>query len=162
MSNIGSKILFLFCFFRESKSSPTKTPTPTKEKIPTVMSKEEENMQTEDAGTPSSEASASASWGGWFSNTFVQAREKSSEMLNYLKQDLSEFSETVQEAGREIKDKLKLEDTMKTAVNVVGTRANVVLEQMSTIFGIGPDDEDEELVMGQPTPRTRVRVSDTL
>ena len=123
------------------------------------MAKEEE--KTEKVESPlSEEASASGgSWGGWFSSTFVQAKEKSSEMLNYLKQDLSEFTETVQEAGREIKDKLNLEDTMKTAVNVVGTRANVVLEQMSTIFGIGPDDEDEELVLGQPTPRNRVRVS---
>jgi hypothetical protein len=100
---------------------------------------------------------AAGGWGGWLSSTLVSAKEKSSEMFNYLKQDLSEFTETVQEAGREIKDKLKLEDTMKTAVTAVGTKANVVLEQMSTIFGIGPDDEDEELVMGRPTARTRVR-----
>lgn len=42
-------------------------------------------------------------------------------------------------------------------VNSVGTKANVVLEQMSTIFGIGPDDDDEEMILGRPSPRTRVR-----
>jgi hypothetical protein len=58
-----------------------------------------------------------------------------------LKQDLSEFTETVSEAGRDLKDKLKIEENAKQAVSVVGEKMNVVLEQMSTIFGVGPDDD---------------------
>lgn len=60
--------------------------------------------------------------------------------LQYLKQDLSEFTETVSEAGRDLKDKLKIEENAMQAVNVVGEKLNVALEQMSTIFGVGPDD----------------------
>lgn len=58
-----------------------------------------------------------------------------------MKQDLSEFTETVSEAGRDLKDKLKIEENAMQAVNVVGEKFNVALEQMSTIFGVGPDDE---------------------
>lgn len=54
---------------------------------------------------------------------------------------MTEFTETVSEAGRDLKDKLKIEENAKQAASVVGERMNVVLEQMSTIFGVGPEDE---------------------
>jgi hypothetical protein len=73
----------------------------------------------------------------------ASAKEKSTEMLQYLKQDLSEFGESVQEAGRDLKEKLNLEDTAKTAVNTVGSKVNTILEQVSTIFGVAPDDDEE-------------------
>jgi hypothetical protein len=91
-------------------------------------------------------------WSGWFTSTIASAKEKSNEMYQYLKQDLSEFSETVSEAGRDLKDKLKLEENANKAVTVVGEKMNVVLEQMSTIFGVGPDDDDEAFFVGSSGP----------
>jgi len=79
-------------------------------------------------------------------------------MLQYLKQDLSEFTETVSEAGRDLKDKLKLEENANKAVTVVGEKVGVVLEQMSTIFGVGPDDEDEAYYVGSSGPHVVDRI----
>jgi len=100
----------------------------------------------EDMMTPEDEQGAS--WSGWFSSTINSAKEKSNEMFQFLKQDISEFTETVSEAGRDLKDKLNIEENAKSAVNVVGEKVNVVLEQMSTIFGVGPEDDDEEVIVG--------------
>jgi len=90
---------------------------------------------------------AVAGFSSWFTSTMSTAKEKSTEMFQYLKQDFTEFSETVSEASKDFKDKLKLEDTAKTAVQTVASKASIVLDQMSTIFGVGPDDDDEALVM---------------
>jgi len=96
---------------------------------------------------------AGGSWSGWFSTTIASAKEKSTEMLQYLKQDLSEFGESVQEAGRDLKEKLNLEDTAKTAVTTVGTKMNQMLEQVSTIFGVAPeDDEETAMYVGKSGP----------
>lgn len=125
----------------------------------------EENVMVEDTDVAGGEeaegAEGGASWSGWFTSTMASAKERSTEMLQYLKQDLSEFSETVSEAGRDLKDKLKLEENAKTAANVVGERMNVVLEQMSNIFGVGPDDDDEAVIVGRSGPMLvdRVQVS---
>jgi len=117
------------------KTSPEDVPKP-KEDL------EEKEQEQDDA----------SGWGGWFNNTFVTAKEKSNEMFQYLKQDFSEFSDTVQEAGRDLKEKLKLEDTAKTAVASVGTKMNTLLEQVSTIFGVAPEDDDEEIIVSANGP----------
>ena len=113
------------------------------------MSRGEETLKdegkketTSGAGAGSEEASGE-SWSSWFSTNLASAKEKSTEMLQYLKQDLSEFGESVQEAGRDLKDKLKLEDTAKTAVSSMGSKVNTILEQVSTIFGVSPEDDEE-------------------
>lgn len=104
---------------------------------------------------------AVAGFSSWFSSTITSAKEKSNEMLQYLKQDFTEFSETVKEASTTLNEKLKLEDTAKSAVQTVTNTATTVLDQMSTIFGVGPDDDDEAIVMneGGPVIVDRVKVS---
>ena len=82
---------------------------------------------------------------GWFSTTLNSAKEKSAEMYEYVKQDLTEFGDSVQEVSRDLKEKLKLEDTARSAVCTLGDTMNLVMDQVSTIFGVGPDDEDEEV-----------------
>lgn len=70
-------------------------------------------------------------------------------MYQYIRQDLSEFGETVQEASRDLKEKLKLEENARSAVCTVGDTMNTILDQVSTIFGVGPDDEEvEEILVG--------------
>ncbi|XP_021943224.1 BSD domain-containing protein 1 [Folsomia candida] len=127
-----------------STSSPTTT-TPTT--VTPTTTTEEKKVEVADENAEDAGATGE-SWSGWFSSTINSAKEKSNEMLQYLKQDLSEFTETVSEAGRDLKDKLKIEENAMQAVNVVGEKFNVALEQMSTIFGVGPDDEDEEVIVG--------------
>ncbi|ODM91661.1 BSD domain-containing protein 1 [Orchesella cincta] len=85
----------------------------------------------------------------WFSSTFSTAKEKSSEMYEYLKEDFSELSHSVSEASKDLKDKLHIDDqTFKSAVDSVTSTASLVLDQMSTIFGVGPDDDDEAITVG--------------
>lgn len=120
-----------------------------------------ENESTEEDDEEISLGAAVAGFSSWFSSTISTAKEKSSEMFQYLKQDFSEFSDTVSEASKDLKEKLKLEDTAKSAVQTMTTQANIVLDQMSTIFGVGPDDEDEETIVmraGGPVVVDRVKV----
>jgi hypothetical protein len=130
-----------------------KIPTPTKEAD--TLSESEEPVKIEyENKEDEEEAGASSSWGGWFSSQINTAKAKSNEMYQYLKQDFNEFSETVQEAGRDLKEKLKLEESAKTAAEVVGSKVNTILEQVSTIFGVAPDDDDEGItyIVGKGGP----------
>jgi len=156
-------------------SSPkgSTTSSPTKEKGPPgEKAGEEKKMMMEDGDYNKDEKTveekeeivpdeqgATGGWGGWLSTTLSSAKEKSTEMFQYLKQDLSEFGETVQEAGRDLKDKLKLEDTAKTAVNTVGEKMNTILEQVSSIFGVAPeDDEDTTMIVTKDGPLVLSRI----
>jgi len=99
------------------------------------------------------ENAAADGWGSWFTKSFESAKFKSNEMFEYLKQDISEFGESIQEAGRDLKDKLKLEDTAKAAAETVGEKVNSLLEQVSSIFGVEPEDDDEtSLRVGKDGP----------
>jgi len=112
---------------------------------------EDQTLQHEEEAVHSQkdEEGEAVGWSTWFTSTVSSAKEKSSEMFQYLKQDLSEFGGTVQEAGKDLKDKLNLEDTAKSAVTHMGNTVNVLLEQVSTIFGVGPDDDDEAICIGK-------------
>ncbi|CAL8128283.1 unnamed protein product [Orchesella dallaii] len=119
-----------------------------------------EDINLEGAGgnkEPDSEntfGSAVAGLSNWFSSTVSTAKEKSSEMYEYLKEDFSEISLTVSEASKDLKEKLKIDDqSFKHAVESVTSTASLVLDQMSNIFGVGPDDgdDDEEITVGGPT-----------
>jgi len=116
--------------------------------------------ESEDKEDDEEVAGASSSWGGWLTSTITNAKAKSTEMYQYLKQDFNEFSETVQEAGRDLKEKLKLEDTAKNAAEVVGSKFTTVMEQVSTIFGVAPDDDDEGIsyIVGKGGPQVISRL----
>ncbi|ODN04396.1 BSD domain-containing protein 1 [Orchesella cincta] len=119
--------------------------TPTEQETP--ENKPKETVEEIDDEEEITLGAAVAGFSSWFTSTMSSAKEKSSEMFQYLKQDFSEFSETVSEASKDLKDKLKLEDTVKSAVQTVTSKSSLVLDQMSTIFGVGPDDDDEEIIM---------------
>lgn len=152
------------------KTSPTKSSSIKSSPASVSLVKDEEEVietpHTEDGSTEDDDeeislGAAVAGFSSWFTSTMSTAKEKSSEMFQYLKQDFSEFSDTVSEASKDLKDKLKLEDTAKSAVQTISTKANIVLDQMSTIFGVGPDDEDEEAIVmrsGEPVVVDRVKV----
>jgi len=110
----------------------------------------------------SEEAAGTSSWGGWFSSTLSSAKEKSTEMYQYIKQDLTEFGESVQEVSRDLKDKLKLEDTVRSATCTVGDTMNTIFDQVSTIFGVGPDDDDETILVGDANSMNNRRVQNKI
>lgn len=157
---------------KEIEESPKETEpiTPTAETIASSSTpegdaeKKEEKPEIAEEEEELNLGAAVAGISSWFTSTISSAKEKSSEMLQYLKQDFTEFSETVSEASTNLKDKLKLEDTARSAVQTVTSKASIVLDQMSTIFGVGPDDDDEAIVMPgtSSTPVDRLKVSDLL
>lgn len=142
---------------KSASSSKASSPLAEVEKPVVATASEQEVLEaTPTVTTPTTEeiddeeitlGAAVAGFSSWFTSTISSAKEKSSEMFQYLKQDFSEFSETVSEASKDLKDKLNMEETAKSAVQTVTSKASLVLDQMSTIFGVGPDDDDEEIIM---------------
>ncbi|KAK7867046.1 hypothetical protein R5R35_005686 [Gryllus longicercus] len=102
--------------------------------------------------------------GSWWDSWYKAAKDKSVEVLEFVKRDLDEFSTAVKSEASNVvttttsalKDKLKLDEPESTA-NSVKRSVSSFLGQVSNALSPPPQDEDEEAIMifnSQPVPLT--------
>lgn len=102
--------------------------------------------------------------GSWWDSWYKAAKDKSVEVLEFVKRDLDEFSTVVKSEASNVvstttsalKDKLKLDEPESTA-NSVKRSVSSFLGQVSNALSPPPQDEDEEAIMihnSQPVPLT--------
>ncbi|ERL88267.1 BSD domain-containing protein 1-A isoform X1 [Dendroctonus ponderosae] len=105
-----------------------------------------ENSDTNPAQTSSNE--------GWFNSWLSAVKNKSTEVLEFVKKDLEEFgtavkneaTSVVSSAGSVMEKTLSLESPDSTA-NTVKRSFSTFLGQMNTVLNPGPDDEDTEILI---------------
>ncbi|XP_050297325.1 hyaluronan-binding protein 2-like isoform X2 [Anthonomus grandis grandis] len=91
---------------------------------------------------------------GWFNSWLSAAKNKSTEVLEFVKKDLEEFgtavkneaSSVVSSAGSVMEKTLSLESPDST-VNSVKRSFSTFLGQMNTVLNPSPDDEDTEILI---------------
>ncbi|XP_071448817.1 BSD domain-containing protein 1-like [Hetaerina americana] len=96
------------------------------------------------------------SGGGWWGSWYTAAKNKSAEVLEFVRRDLDEISSAVSieasnvvsSTASVIKDKLNLEDSDSTA-STVKRSISSFLGQVSTVLNPVPEDEDEEAMVIQ-------------
>lgn len=102
--------------------------------------------------------------GSWWDSWYQAAKDKSVEVLEFVRRDLDEFSTVVKSEASSVvssttsvlKDKLKLDEPESTA-NSVKRSVSSFLGQVSHALSPPPQDEDEEAIMifnSQPVPLT--------
>ncbi|XP_059471165.1 BSD domain-containing protein 1-like isoform X2 [Neocloeon triangulifer] len=104
------------------------------------------------AGSGQDQASGGWSWG----SIFQAARDKSAEVMEFVKRDLDEFSvamsnqasNVVTSTATVLKDKLKLDDEESTAGSMKKS-ISTLLGQVNEVLNPQPDDEDEEAMVIQ-------------
>ncbi|XP_046386400.1 BSD domain-containing protein 1-like [Ischnura elegans] len=96
------------------------------------------------------------SGGGWWGSWYTAAKNKSAEVLEFVRRDLDEISSAVSieasnvvsSTASVIKDKLNLEDSDSTA-STVKRSISSFLGQVSNVLNPVPEDEDEEAMVIQ-------------
>lgn len=96
------------------------------------------------------------SGGGWWGSWYQAAKNKSAEVLEFVRRDLDEISSAVtieasnvvSSTASVIKDKLHLEDSDSTA-STVKRSISSFLGQVSNVLNPVPEDEDEEAMVIQ-------------
>ncbi|CAH1121918.1 unnamed protein product [Ceutorhynchus assimilis] len=91
---------------------------------------------------------------GWFNSWLNSAKNKSTEVLEFVKKDLEEFGTAVKNeasslmtsAGSVVEQTLRLESPNSTASNVKRS-FSTFLGQVNTVLNPSPDDEDTEILI---------------
>ncbi|XP_066260710.1 BSD domain-containing protein 1-like isoform X2 [Euwallacea similis] len=107
-----------------------------------------DNTETPSDSTPTSNTSS------WFNSWLNAAKNKSTEVLEFVKKDLEEFgtavkneaSNVVSSAGSAVEKTFNLESPDST-VNSVKRSFSSFLGQVNTALNPGPDDEDTEVLI---------------
>ncbi|CAB3364537.1 Hypothetical predicted protein [Cloeon dipterum] len=101
---------------------------------------------------PSGSNQAQPAGGAWsWGSIFQAARDKSAEVMEFVKRDLDEFSSAMSNQASNVvsttatvlKDKLKLDDEESTAGSMKKSISSL-LGQVNEVLNPQPDDEDEE------------------
>ncbi|KAF4518807.1 hypothetical protein B566_EDAN008135 [Ephemera danica] len=105
---------------------------------------------------------------GWWGSIFQAAKEKSAEVMEFVRRDLDEFSSAVKSEATSVvnstatvlKDKLKLDDEESTAGSMKKS-FSTLLGQVSGALNPQPEDEDEEAILihgSEPVPLSPLQV----
>ncbi|XP_063226719.1 BSD domain-containing protein 1-like isoform X2 [Bacillus rossius redtenbacheri] len=105
---------------------------------------------------------------GWWDSWYKAAKDKSSEVYQFVKRDLDEFSSAVKcEASSVVsttttvlKDKLRLDEPTSTA-NTVKKSVSSFFDTVSNVLNPSPDDDDQEAIVifdSQPVSLTKLQM----
>ncbi|PNF17062.1 hypothetical protein B7P43_G00845 [Cryptotermes secundus] len=106
--------------------------------------------------------------GGWWDSWYKAAKDKSTEVLQFVRRDLDEFSSAVKNEASNVvssttsalKDKLRLHEP-ESAANTMKRSVSSFFGQVSSVLNPTPDDEDEEAIVihdSQPVALTKFQV----
>ncbi|XP_021914019.1 BSD domain-containing protein 1-like isoform X2 [Zootermopsis nevadensis] len=106
--------------------------------------------------------------GGWLDSWYKAAKNKSVEVLQFVKRDLDEFSTAVKSEASNVvssttsalKDKLRLDEPESTA-NTMKRSVSSFFGQVSSVLNPSPEDEDEEAIVihdSQPVVLTKYQM----
>ncbi|KAJ9578394.1 hypothetical protein L9F63_005383, partial [Diploptera punctata] len=106
--------------------------------------------------------------GSWWDSWYKTAKDKSVEVLQFVKRDLDEFSSAVKNEASNVvtsttsalKDKLKLDEPESTA-NTMKRSVSSFFGQMSSVLNPTPEDDDEEAIVihdSQPVVLTKFQM----
>lgn len=92
--------------------------------------------------------------GGWWDSWYKAAKDKSTEVLQFVKRDLDEFSTTIRSEASNVvssttsvlKDKLRLDEPESTA-STMKRSVSSFLGQVSSVLNPSPEDDDEEAIV---------------
>lgn len=104
----------------------------------------------------------------WWDSWYKTAKDKSVEVLQFVKRDLDEFSTAVKNEASSVvssttsalKDKLKLDEPESTA-NTMKRSVSSFFGQMSNVLNPTPEDDDEEVIVihdSQPVILTKFQM----
>nr|CAD7257100.1 unnamed protein product [Timema shepardi] len=105
--------------------------------------------------------------GGWWGSWYKAAKDKSTEVLQFVKRDLDEFSTAVKSEVSNVvntttsalKDKLKLDEPESTASNVKRSMSTF-FDTVSNVLSPSPEDDDQEAIVifdSQPVVMTKLQ-----
>ncbi|KAL1455352.1 hypothetical protein WDU94_009454 [Cyamophila willieti] len=131
------------------------------------MTESSESQTIEDTSSKDKENPSTLSSSDWWKGIFDAARNKSAEVLEFVKKDLDELSTTVkteatnvvQQTTTVFKETLQLDKPESTASSMKKSVSSF-LGQVSNVLNPSPDDEDEEAVVIHGTdvvPLTRLQ-----